>query len=73
MDTMIDIVEQYSNLPTYHAIIMLQMVNYLLILGKRYLDFPTKKYCCYCCDSAHGCGIVKRDWLKTANATYMGT
>lgn len=43
------------------------------MIGKRYLDFPDKKYCCFCCDSAHGCGIVKPDWLVTANATYQGT
>ena len=44
-----------------------------MFLGKRYLDFPSKKYCCFCCDSSHGCGIVKKDWLVTANATYKGT
>lgn len=41
--------------------------------GRRFLDFPEKKYCCYCCNSTHGCGIVARDWLKTTNATYLGT
>ena len=34
--------------------------------GKRYLNFPEKNDCCYCCDSAHGCGILKRDWLTGA-------
>ena len=39
-------------------------------VGKRYLDFPTKKYCCYCCNSTNGCGILKNDWLSTAD--YLG-
>ena len=38
--------------------------------GKRYLDFPEKNYCCYCCDAAHGCGILKPDWIS--DATYEG-
>ena len=38
--------------------------------GKRYLDFPEKNYCCYCCDAAHGCGILKPDWA--ADAVYQG-
>ena len=44
-----------------------------LFLGKRFLDFPNKNYCCFCCDSSHGCGIVASDWLVKANATYQGT
>lgn len=38
--------------------------------GKRWLAFPQKRVCCFCCDSQHGCGILKSDWLK--NADYMG-
>ena len=38
--------------------------------GKRYLDFPEKNYCCYCCDAAHGCGILKPDWMS--DAAYEG-
>jgi hypothetical protein len=38
--------------------------------GKRYLDFPKENYCCYCCDSAHGCGVLRPDWLS--GATYKG-
>lgn len=41
--------------------------------GKRFLDFPDKRYCCFCCDSSHGCGITAPNWLVTANATYQGT
>ncbi len=38
--------------------------------SKRYLIFPLLRQCCFCCDSAHGCGILKRDWLK--NAKFSG-
>jgi hypothetical protein len=41
--------------------------------GKRYLYFPKKDYCCYCCDSAHGCGILKPDWLSGAEYTGKKT
>ena len=34
--------------------------------GKRYIVFPERRSCCMCCDQAHGCGILKPDWLKTA-------
>jgi hypothetical protein len=37
------------------------------------LDFPDKKYCCFCCDSTHGCGILAQDWLVKAGAVYQGT
>jgi len=42
-------------------------------VDKRYLDFPSKNYCCFCCDSQHGCGITSRDWLVKAGAVYNGT
>ena len=38
--------------------------------GKRYLDYPEKNYCCYCCDAAHGCGVLSPDWVK--DGTYKG-
>jgi hypothetical protein len=38
--------------------------------GKRYLIFPELNNCCLCCNQAHGCGILKRDWLS--NATFIG-
>ena len=37
------------------------------------MDFPEKKYCCFCCDSTHGCGILLQDWLVKGGATYNGT
>ena len=34
--------------------------------SKRYIIFTLLRQCCFCCDGAHGCGILKRDWLKGA-------
>ena len=35
------------------------------VLGsKRYIHFPEKKYCCTCCDSKHGCGVLNPNWMK---------
>lgn len=44
--------------------------THLIVNGWRYLVFPRRKYCCKCCSSAHGCGMVRPDWLT--NATYIG-
>jgi hypothetical protein len=33
---------------------------------KRYVVHPQRRMCCMCCDQAHGCGTLKRDWLSTA-------
>lgn len=44
--------------------------NQYVINGSRYLDYPDKNECCYCCSSAQGCGILRPDWLN--NATYQG-
>lgn len=73
MVTMTDIVAVSTNFQTLLAIIMFLEVKILIYSGKRFLDFPEKKFCCYCCNSTHGCGIVTTDWLKTANASYVGT
>lgn len=53
-------VYKFSDTPCQHYVVE----------GKRYLNFPKKDYCCYCCDSAHGCGILKPDWL--AGAIFEG-
>ena len=37
------------------------------------MDFPDKRYCCFCCDSTHGCGILLPDWLVKAGAVSQGT
>ena len=34
--------------------------------GVRYIYFPDKDYCCNCCSSKHGCGILKPDWMESA-------
>ena len=44
--------------------------THLVTQSKRYLIFPDRKECCFCCDSEHGCGVLRRDFL--ANATFDG-
>lgn len=74
MVIMIDIVELSISLLILLATILLWKVLYFLyILDKRFLDFPDKKYCCFCCDGVHGCGIVAPDWIAKSNATHLGT
>jgi hypothetical protein len=34
--------------------------------GKRYVIIPQQRRCCMCCDAAHGCGVMRRDWLSTS-------
>ncbi|CAM5998909.1 unnamed protein product [Sphagnum balticum] len=38
--------------------------------NRRWFLFPRRNYCCFCCDSEHGCGVVKPDWL--ADSEYLG-
>jgi hypothetical protein len=62
-----DTVDQFTSLPTHLAPTSLSRVNvFRNILGKRYLYFPEKNDCCYCCDAAHGCGVLKPDWHSDA-------
>jgi hypothetical protein len=35
--------------------------------GLRYLDYPDKGYCCMCCTSENGCGLLRPNWLEGAN------
>lgn len=44
--------------------------THLTVNNKRYIHFPNKKQCCFCCDSEHGCGILKQDWLS--DASFLG-
>lgn len=39
--------------------------------GKRWVAYPTRNQCCFCCDSEHGCGPLRPDWLEGAD--YLGT
>mmetsp|Transcript_42777 Transcript_42777/g.50154 ORF Transcript_42777/g.50154 Transcript_42777/m.50154 type:complete len:130 (-) Transcript_42777:53-442(-) len=34
--------------------------------GNRYIYYPETEDCCYCCNSANGCGMLKPDWMQTA-------
>mgnify|MGYP001224405075 CR=1 FL=1 len=45
--------------------------NQYVVGGKRYIHFPEKGYCCHCCDSVHGCGILRPDWM-TFGANFTG-
>lgn len=31
--------------------------------GTRFIYFPEKNFCCSCCTSEQGCGVVKPDWV----------
>ena len=42
----------------------------ITVNNTRWIVFPQKTSCCACCDAAHGCGILRPDWLK--GATYIG-
>lgn len=44
--------------------------THLVHEGKRYIVFPLLRQCCFCCDSAHGCGVFRRDWLS--GSTFAG-
>ena len=43
----------------------------ITVNNKRFIIYPNKQQCCFCCDSEHGCGILRPDWL--ADAEYKGT
>lgn len=36
----------------------------LVVNGSRWVIFPQKSMCCKCCDAAHGCGILQKNWLN---------
>ena len=44
--------------------------NQIVVDSKRWLVFPAKSSCCFCCDASHGCGILRPDWLN--GAEYLG-
>ena len=39
--------------------------------GNRYIHYPEKRHCCFCCNSAHGCGMLFPGWMT--NASYIDT
>eukprot|EP00344_Euplotes_crassus_P007758 CAMPEP_0197017620 /NCGR_PEP_ID=MMETSP1380-20130617/79645_1 /TAXON_ID=5936 /ORGANISM="Euplotes crassus, Strain CT5" /LENGTH=213 /DNA_ID=CAMNT_0042444747 /DNA_START=73 /DNA_END=713 /DNA_ORIENTATION=+ len=38
--------------------------------GDRYIHYPEKDQCCFCCDAVHGCGILKPNWQQ--GAEFLG-
>ena len=38
--------------------------------GDRYLYYPERDDCCFCCSAAKGCGVLKRTWVQ--GAEYLG-
>lgn len=44
----------------------------IVIQASRYLYYPKNHYCCWCCDSTHGCGVLRPTWMDV-NETYIGT
>jgi hypothetical protein len=40
--------------------------HHVAVNNKRWIYFPQRAQCCFCCDAAHGCGILKPDWLADA-------
>ena len=44
--------------------------SHIIVDGDRYMYYPEKNDCCFCCDASSGCGIVKNDWLT--GAQYKG-
>lgn len=57
-------VYKLRNTPCSH--IVTEGIKLSSLKGKRYLHFPEHDYCCYCCDDAHGCGVLKPDWAADA-------
>lgn len=47
--------------------------SHIVVEGDRYLYFPEKNYCCYCCSADHGCGLLKPNWLDGAQFEGMVT
>ena len=45
--------------------------SHIVVDGNRYLWFPQKNYCCFCCNAAEGCGVLSPNWLSAA--TWVGT
>lgn len=55
----------------YFVVVFYLMLQLHAVNNSRYIVFPQKKQCCFCCDSDHGCGILKRNWLD--GAKFVGT
>jgi hypothetical protein len=44
--------------------------QHLVVENKRFIVFPKKQQCCFCCDAEHGCGLLKPDWF--VDGEYLG-
>ena len=44
--------------------------SHIVVDGDRYLHYPEKNECCYCCSEEHGCGMLFPTWLQ--DAEYIG-
>lgn len=42
----------------------------LVVDNKRFVIFPKKEQCCFCCDAEHGCGLLRPDFF--AKGKYLG-
>ncbi|KAL4473502.1 hypothetical protein ABPG74_022366 [Tetrahymena malaccensis] len=42
----------------------------IVVNGDRFLYYPERNDCCYCCSNEHGCGVLKPTWLQ--NAIFEG-
>ena len=38
--------------------------------GNRFVHYPARDECCYCCSDENGCGMLKQNWLE--NSTFIG-
>lgn len=44
--------------------------SHIVVDGDRYLYYPERNECCFCCSADHGCGILRPNWMDAA--TYLG-
>ena len=61
--------DRYCGLNGFKALIDTPC-SQIVVNGDRYIYYPEKSECCYCCSADHGCGILKPNWMDTA--TYLG-
>ena len=47
-----------------------QPCSQYIVEGNRYLYYPKNDSCCYCCNAADGCGVMKNDWMS--DGEYVG-